>query len=77
MMAHPDSTSGIFIVLSARFLGLLIERPDKKFTQGFTGELEEGKTSNRFSCSFLEGGRAGSLCGVRVGLGPGVCPPPG
>ena len=46
-------------------------RPDEKFRQGFTGARAVAggtKTSNRFPCSLPDGGRAGSLNGVRLGL---------
>ena len=68
------------LLVSARVLGLpqLIEidkGPDKKLRQGFTGAPTAAggeKTRNRSPCSFLERGCAGSLHGVKVGMGPGV-----
>ena len=53
------------------------QRPDRKFWRGFVGApaaTEGAETSSRFPCLLYEEGRAGSLSGVRVGLGPGVGP---
>ena len=51
------------------------KRRDKEFKGGFTGAAAGAETSNRslrWLASILGGGWAGSLCGVRAGVGPGT-----